>query len=113
MNTKQHQNFALEAADIAEKVLVNFEVENRKDARPRNAIKAARDWANGKIKCGEARKLAFAAHAAAREAKSDAAIFAARAAAHAAATAHVETHLRAVKEYAKKSALSQENITTK
>ena len=103
MNTKQHQKIVLEAADIAEKVLSNFEGENSHDDRPRKAIEAARDWANGKIKCGEAREAAFAAHAAAREAKSNPAIFAARAAAHAAATAHVEDHIEAVQRYAAKS----------
>lgn len=106
MNIEQHQKIVLEAADIAEKVLPNFEGENSYDDRPKKAIEAAKDWANGKVKCGEARKAAFAAHAAARKAKSDAAISAARAAAHAAATAHVETHIAAVKKYAEKSVLA-------
>lgn len=87
------------AADSAEHVLSYFEKENPEDDRPRKAIEAARDWANDKIKCGEARKAAWAAHAAAREATEPSAIFVARAAGHAAATAHVPTHAGAVPYY--------------
>ena len=109
MNNESHRRIALEAADVAEKVLSSFEKENPDDDRPRKAIEAARDWCAGKIKVGEARKTAFAAHAAARGAKSAAAVFAARAAGHAAATAHVSTHSEAAKKYAEKSEFSQKN----
>ena len=105
MDIEEHRKIALETAAIAEKVLVNFESENPGDDRPRKAIEAARDWANSKIKCSEARKAAFAAHSAAREAKSDSAIFAARSAGHAAATAHVPTHADVAKKYAEKSSV--------
>ena len=105
MDNKSHQMIALEAADVAEKVLINFEKENPDDDRPRKAIAAARNWCAGKIKVGEARKAAFAAHAAAREAKSATAVFAARAAGHAAATVHVPAHAEAAKKYAEKSKL--------
>jgi len=92
--SKQYQKLlGFWAADCAEHVLKYFEKRYPKDKRPRKAILAARLWAKGKIKCGEARKAALAAHAAARRAGYfTAAQFAARAAGHAAATAHVARH---------------------
>jgi len=93
---------ALWAADCAQHVLKYFEKEH-KDNRPRNAIKAAGDWAKGKIRCEEARKAALAAHAAARRAGHfTASQFAARAAGHAAATAHVAQHAFGAAYYALK-----------
>jgi hypothetical protein len=50
-----------------------------------------------------ARMMAFAAHAAARQPLSKAAVAAARAAGHAAATAHVATHARHAANYARMS----------
>ena len=94
---------ALWAADEAEKVLHYFEDKYPKDRRPRQAIEAARAWAKGEIKCGEARKAALAAHAAAREAKTKPAEFAARAAGHAAATAHVVSHAKGAVWYGEKA----------
>ena len=73
------------------------------DERPRAAIAAARDWVDGKIKMTDARKAAFAAHAAARETDNHAACFAARAAGHAAATAHVADHAKHAAAYALKA----------
>jgi hypothetical protein len=66
----------LMAADFAEAVLPIFEKEYPDDKRPRLAIKAARDFANGKITAQER----DAATAAARPAAGDAALDAARAA---------------------------------
>ena len=98
-NQKQ---LALWAADCAQHVLKYFEREY-KDDRPRKAIKAARNWTKGKIKCREARKAALAAHAAARRAGHfTAAQFAARATGHAAATAHVARHAFGTAYYALK-----------
>ncbi len=95
---------ALWAADSAEHVLHYFESARPGDARPREAIEAARAWARGEIKCGAARKAALAAHAAAREAGDEAATAAARAAGHAAATAHVARHSAGAGLYAAKAA---------
>ena len=83
---------ALWAADCAEHVLRNFEKARSKDARPREAIAAARQWARGKITMMMARRAAVRAHAAARACVHPAAITAARAAGHAAATAHSIRH---------------------
>lgn len=88
-----HKPLALWAATCAEHVLACFESARPGDARPRNAIAAARAWTRGELAMTAARKAAFDAHAAARDAGEDpAACAAARAAGHAAATAHVATH---------------------
>ena len=85
----------LMAADFAEEVLPIFEAKYPKDTRPREAVRAARDHANGKIDdkdLAAARDAAGAAAgdaawAAARAAAGDAAWAAARAAARDAAWA--------------------------
>jgi hypothetical protein len=98
------------AADCAERVLPYFEEAFPDDDRPRKAIEAARAWARGEIRVGEARAAAIAAHAAARDiaerpdAHAAAACAAARAAGHAAATAHMVGHAPHAAAYAKKAA---------
>lgn len=96
----EHQILALRAADLAELVLSYFEEQRPHDDRPRQAIAAARAWAQGEITVGQARAAAFAAHAAAREVDDRPARAAARAAGHAAATAHVVGHARHAATYA-------------
>ncbi len=99
----EHRQLALKAASCAEQALPLFESAVHDD-RPRRAIAAARAWAEGKITCGQARKAAFSAHAAAREVTDyPAALAAARAAAHAAATAHVPGHALHAEAYARKA----------
>lgn len=61
---KHHRTIRLLAADYAERVLHLYERQYPADKRPRLAIKAARDFANGKI----TRKELTAAWAAARDA---------------------------------------------
>lgn len=104
-NTPKHIAWALEAARIASGVLGLFEERHPADARPRQAIDAIRAWAEGSRELGmsEVRRLSLDAHAAAREAKSDAACFAARAAGHAVATWHVPTHAMGASIYAQKA----------
>ena len=63
----------LMAADFAEAVLPIFEKKYPDDKRPRLAIKAARDFANGKITAQERAAAWAAAWAAARAAARDAA----------------------------------------
>jgi hypothetical protein len=102
-----HHLLAVWAADCAQHVLHFFEQAQPGDDRPRRAIEQAHAWVRGEIKMTQAREVAFAAHAAAREA-SGAAKEAARAAGHAAAVAHVAAHelgaaayaIRAVREAA-------------
>jgi len=100
----EHRLLAVWAADCAERALPRFEAERPDDNRPRAAIGAARAWARGNLAMVEARKAAFAAHAAARESPGPAAVAAARSAGHAAATAHVPAHATHAAGYAAKSA---------
>jgi len=73
-------------------------------------IEAIRAWAKGQRKLGmaEVRKLSLDAHAAAREAGTDAATFAARAAGQAVATWHVPTHAAGAPAYAAKAVAAAE-----
>ena len=109
-NKRDQKALALWAADAAEYVLPYFEKNYPEDNRPRIAIVAARAWACGEIKCGEARAAAVAAHTAARTADEGAARAAARAAGHAAATAHVAGHARHAAAYAVKAATAAKLI---
>ncbi|GEP44525.1 putative immunity protein [Brevifollis gellanilyticus] len=98
---RYHRLFAVKAAQEAGRVLAIFEKEHPEDDRPRVAIEAIQAWGDGVRTLGmvEVRRLALDAHAAAREAKTDAARFAARAAGQAVAVWHVPTHAMAVPMY--------------
>ena len=100
---QEHRLLAIWASDCAEHILPNFEKMYPEDDRPRKAIEAARAWERGDLPMVDARKAAFASHAAARMANNAAAQAAARAAGHAAATAHVADHARHAATYALKS----------
>lgn len=104
-NSPKHRLWALEATRQANRVLTIFEKERPNDDRPRQAIEAIKAWAQEKRELGmsEVRKLSLSSHAAAREAKTDAARFAARAAGQAVATWHVPTHATAVPKYVRKA----------
>ncbi|HKZ83848.1 MAG TPA: hypothetical protein VJ793_09365 [Anaerolineae bacterium] len=114
-NSRYHRRFALLAAKEAERVLPIFEKERPKDNRPRQAIEAIRAWAQGKRELGmaEVRRLSLGSHAAAREAKSDAARFAARAAGQAVAAWHVPTHAMGAPIYACKAIIASRNTPSK
>lgn len=99
-DAEEHAELALWAADCAEHVQWYFEEACPGDARPRDAIAAARAWARGEITVSEARRAALAAHAAAREVEPGPVRAAARAAGHAAATAQVAGHARHAASYA-------------
>jgi hypothetical protein len=103
---------AIWAADCAEHVLTFFEGMYPEDDRPRKAIEAVRAWERGDLPMVDARKAAFAAHAAARTASNAAAQAAARAAGHAAATAHVVDHARYAAAYAVKAAEINNSAST-
>lgn len=74
------------AADCAERVLALFEANAPSDTRPRDAIEGARAFAVDGKRTAHLRRLALAAHAAARETADPVAMAAARAAGVAAAT---------------------------
>lgn len=103
VTNEEHKRLALQAAQCAEMTLALFTQERPDDSRPKAAIEAARNWAAGELSVADARKAAFAAHAAARECSIPAATAAARCAGHAAATAHVWTHAAVAKAYMKKA----------
>ena len=66
------QVMRLMAADFAEAVLPIYEKEYPKDARPRKAIQAARDYANGKITAKKRAAAGVAARTTARAAEEEA-----------------------------------------
>lgn len=101
-NGTNHKTLAIWAADCAERVLPYFEEHYPKDNRPRNAIEALHAWIQtGVFKMTDIRKVALAAHAAARDVERDnAARSAARAAGQAVATVHVPRHAIAAAIYA-------------
>jgi hypothetical protein len=107
LNEQDHKLLAMWASDCAERVLPHFEEVYPGDDRPRKAIEAARAWVRGDLSMVDARKAAFASHAAARDAKNAAAQAAARAAGHAAATAHVADHARHAAAYAIKAVVGK------
>ncbi|MCP4472915.1 MAG: hypothetical protein GY815_19925, partial [Gammaproteobacteria bacterium] len=78
LRTQDYKDYWLFLADVAEAVLPIFEAEYPDDKRPRQAIKAIRDWHNGDITKEQLKVYADAAYGA------YAASYAATAAAHAA-----------------------------
>jgi hypothetical protein len=95
VETWNDKTLRLYAADCAERVLGLYEKQYPKDDRPRKAIQAARDFANGLITKDAARDAAYAAnaardaaHAANAASAAHAAYAAARDAAHAANAAY-------------------------
>lgn len=76
-----------------ENILPIYENAYPGDDRPRNALNAAKDWMDGKIKLPAVKMLILDTHAAAREAEDNpAAQAAARTVGQAAAVIHVPTH---------------------
>ncbi|MGK7379313.1 putative immunity protein [Planococcus sp. 1R117A] len=105
-----HQTAANWASDCAERVLSYYEQQRPQDERLKRAIEASRRWARGEIRVGDARKAAFPAHAAAREAIGEAAIAAARAAGQASSTPHMIGHAIHASTYAVKAVAFETNF---
>ena len=84
----QQRDLRLFAADCAEHVLPCFEGRHPNDKRPREAIQAAKDFANGILSRGQLKIAADAAYAAANAANAANAADAAYAAAYAANAAN-------------------------
>jgi hypothetical protein len=106
-----HKLFGLKAAKEAGRVLKFFEQERPHDPRPREAIEAIREWAEDRRTLGmkEVRKLSLAAHAAARDVKSNAAKFAAHAAGQAVGTWHAPAHALGAFGYAGRAFIAGRN----
>ncbi|SMY03007.1 hypothetical protein BSP239C_03440 [Brevibacterium sp. 239c] len=100
-----HRLLALWAADCAEHVLHLFEVQAPEDMRVRDAVTAARAWAEGTMPMMQARAAGGHAMGAARPLRG-AARFAAHAAGQAACVAHVAEHDLGAAAYAIKAARS-------
>ncbi len=109
-----HKLFGLKAANEAEKVLKYFEAERPADRRPRDAIRAIREWAEGRRTLGmkAVRTLSLAAHAAAREVESDAAKYAAHAAGQAVGTWHAPAHALGAFGYAGRAFIAGKQKTS-
>lgn len=97
-----HHLLAEWAASCAEHVLSLFEASNPGDSRPRDAIEAARAWAQGHAKMMQTRAMGGHAMGAARPLQG-AARFAAYAAGQAACVAHVPEHDLGAAAYAIKA----------
>jgi Imm-5 like putative immunity protein len=103
LSDDDHHLLALWAAECAEHVLHLFEDEPPDDDRPRRAIEAIRAWTRGRTSWQDARMLAFAANAAARE-RRGAAREPAYAAGQAGAVGHVAAHELGAAAYAIRAA---------
>lgn len=99
-SVEDRQLLAAWAGACAERELPLFVARHPDDDRPGRAVEAARAWARGEIRVGQARKVAVAAHAAARMASDPAARAAARSCGQAAGTAHMGGHARHAASYA-------------
>lgn len=107
LEDSHHRLLALWAAACAEHVLHLFEEQQPADPRPRQAIEAARAWADGRMKTMQARAVGGDAMGAARPLRG-AARFAAYAAGQAACVGHVPEHDLGAAAYAIKAALTAE-----
>lgn len=103
MDRCEHAALATWALDCAQRVLPLFAGSCLGDGRPEQAIETGRAWVRGELPMWQARKQAFAAHAAAREAQCPAAVAAARSAGQALGAVHVRGHATYAAEYARKA----------
>jgi hypothetical protein len=97
------------SAACAARLLPIFSAERPGDGRLRDALTGAAAFADGSVGVGAMRTLAFACHAAARDAVSPEATAVARAVGQAAAVAHMAAHGREIPRYTRK-ALSGEAL---
>jgi hypothetical protein len=98
---QKHRTVVLWSMECGEHVLPIFEEKYPQDKRPREASKAAKAWASGKMKMPVAKNAAHAAHNAATAVADvePAACAAARAMGHVVGTVHVKTHAIGVAMY--------------
>ena len=105
LTDEHHRLLAMWAAECAEHVLPLFETERPDDARPREAIDAARTWAAGGAAMMATRAMGGHAMGAARDLRG-APRFAAYSAGQAAVVAHVAEHDLGAAAYAIKAAVA-------
>jgi hypothetical protein len=102
LTDEDHRLLALWAASCAEHVLPLFESARPGDPRPRDAIRAVREWVHGDVRMMQARAAGGHAMAAARPLHGPAR-YAAYAAGQAGAVAHVAAHELGAAAYAIKA----------
>ena len=102
-----HITVAQWALDLGYRLLPLFEIKNPVDLRPRKALEALTMWMEGTLTVGNARKCAFDAHQAAKEATDPESVAIARSIAHACAVTHVKTHAYGAHMYAVLSSMYQ------
>jgi hypothetical protein len=101
-DTYYHKLLGLKAAKRVESILPLFEKERPNDERPRKAIEAIQEWAEGtrKLDMSEVRKLSLGSHAAAKLCTTEIAKCVAHAAGQAIGTWHAPAHALGAFEYA-------------
>ncbi len=90
-------------AACVDRILPLFKAERPDDRRLEDALTGSVAFAQGELTVGAARRLAFACHAAARDATDPAARATARAAGQAIAIAHMAAHARGVVRYTRQA----------
>ena len=101
LKREQHDQLIKWACDCADHVLYLFG--KNIDERLKNALNVAKEWEQGNVSVGDARKASLDAHAVARESSDPIAIAVARSVGHAVATAHMADHSLGAKWYALKA----------
>ncbi len=106
-DTYYHKLLGLKAAQRVERILPLFEKERPHDKRPHHAVEAVRAWSEGKrrLSMSEVRTLSLAAHAAAKDARTELTKCVAHAAGQAIGTWHVPTHALGAFEYAGRASI--------
>jgi hypothetical protein len=99
----ERQRLIVWAAACGARLLPVFSAERPDDGRLGDAIAGAAAFADGALGVGAMRTLAFACHAAARDAVSPEATAVARAVGQAAAVAHMAAHSREIPRYTRKA----------
>lgn len=94
------------AAQCAERLLLQTGAPDMDHAPLRDAVAGAHSFIRGDLGVADARKLAFACHAAAREASEPVSVATARVFGHMIAIAHMGGHSREVVRYARKAMMS-------
>ena len=101
LKREQHYQLIKWACDCADHVLYLFG--KNIDERLKNALNVAKEWEQGNVSVGDARKASLDAHAVARESSDPIAIAVARSVGHAVATAHMADHSLGASWYALKA----------
>jgi len=100
---RDRQRLIVWSAACGARLLPIFSAERPDDRRLRDAIAGAAAFSDGSVGVGAMRTLAFACHAAAREAVSPEATAVARAVGQAVAVAHMAAHGREIPRYTRKA----------